>query len=84
LTSIRRTARRSTIEARRWQNYPSLHNFITSEKLSHCPRGHFFYRHGVGFNVFCFSEREHAERFLKQLGGEFIDPKDRSRWPGGG
>ena len=64
-------------------NYRTHHYYIASEKLSLCPRGHFFYRDGVGFNVFCFAEREHAERFLQQFAGEFIDPKDRPRWPGG-
>jgi hypothetical protein len=43
--------------------------------------GHFFYREGQGFNVFCFADRAHAER-SERFGGEFIDPKDRPRWPG--
>jgi hypothetical protein len=32
-------------------------------------------------NVFCFAEREHAELFRERFGGEFIDPKDRLKWP---
>lgn len=63
-------------------NYRTHHYFIAEEKLSYCWLGHFFWRDGVGFHVFCFAEREHAERFQHQFGGEFIDPKDRPRWPG--
>lgn len=63
-------------------NYRTIHYFIDAEKLAHCPRGHYFYRDGVGFNVFCFAEREHAERFVQRFGGEIMDPKDRPRWPG--
>jgi hypothetical protein len=33
-------------------------------------------------NVFCFAERAHAEQFRERFGGEFIDPKDRPKWPG--
>ena len=64
-------------------NYRTIHYFLTQERLSHCDRGHFFYRDGVGFNVHCFAQREHAERFQKRFSGEFMDPKDRPRWPGG-
>ena len=35
--------------------------------MSLCPRGHFFYRDTIGFNVYCFGEREHAEQFLRSL-----------------
>jgi hypothetical protein len=62
------------------------HNYVTHrlfcEGLSLCVRGHFFYREGRGFNVFCFAERAHAEQFRQRFGGEFIDPKNRPRWPG--
>ena len=62
------------------------HNYVTirlfCEGLSLCPRGHFFYRDGVGFSVFCFAQKEHAEQFQARVGGEFIEPKDRPRWPG--
>jgi hypothetical protein len=40
-------------------------------------RGHSFYRNGTDMNVFCFAEREHAERFREHFGGELIDPKVR-------
>ena len=61
-------------------NYVTIHLFC--EGLSLCPRGHFFYHDGVGMNVFCFAERAHADQFQKRFGGEFIDPKDRPKWPG--
>jgi len=62
------------------RNYVTIHLFC--EGLSLCPRGHFFYRDGIGMNVFCFAERSHAEQFQNRFGGEFIDPKDRPPWPG--
>jgi hypothetical protein len=61
----------------------NLHrDFCASAAPSLCPRGHTFLRDDVYFNVFCFTEREHAERFHAQFGGEMIKPKDRPRWPG--
>ena len=62
------------------RNYVTIHLFC--EGLSLCPRGHFYYRDGIGMKVFCFEERAHAERFQARFGGEFIDPKDRPKWPG--
>jgi hypothetical protein len=64
------------------RNFPIIHEFC--RPLSLCHRGHFFYRDGIGFNVYCFAERSHAEQFQARFGGEFIDPKDRPRWPGSG
>jgi hypothetical protein len=63
-------------------NYVSIHLFC--EGLSLCPRGHCFYRDGIDMNVFCFAEREHAEIFRKRFAGEFIDSKNRPKWPGTG
>lgn len=63
-------------------NFRTLHYYIDPEKLSHCSRGHHFYRDGIGFNVHCFAEREHAERFARRFGGEMIRPEGRPRWPG--
>jgi hypothetical protein len=64
----------------------SGHGYVTirlfCEGLSLCPRGHFFRRDNADMNVFCFAEREHAERFRERFGGELIDPKDRPKWPG--
>jgi hypothetical protein len=37
---------------------------------------------GADMTVFCFAEREHAELFTGRFGGEFIDPKNRPKWPG--
>lgn len=59
--------------------YFTLHNF--GKDLSLCQRGHFFYREGIGFNVFCFAKKEHAELFKAKFGGEIIDPKGRPKWP---
>lgn len=50
--------------------------------LSLCPRGHCFRRDDTDFHIYCFAEREHAERFKDRFGGELISPKDRPRWPG--
>ena len=63
-------------------NYRTHHYFIDQECPSHCPRGQGFYREGIWFNVFCFADRADAEKFQHRFGGEFIDPKDRPRWPG--
>jgi hypothetical protein len=52
------------------------------EGLSLCDRGHAFRHNDVDTNVFCFAQREHVEKFRDRFGGEFIDPKDRPRWPG--
>jgi hypothetical protein len=65
-------------------NYVTIHLSCDGEHLSLCPRGHSFYRDGTDMNVFCFAEREHAERFRERFGGEFIDPKSRPKWPGAG
>jgi hypothetical protein len=43
--------------------------------LSLCPRGHFFWRDDVGFNVFCFAEKSDAEKFRERFGGEMVDTK---------
>jgi hypothetical protein len=63
-------------------NYVAIHLFCGGDGLSLCPRGHSFYRDGTDINVFCFAEREHAERFRERFGGEFLEPKDRPKWPG--
>jgi hypothetical protein len=61
-------------------NYVTIRLFC--EGLSLCERGHSFYRDDTDITVFCFAEREHAERFRERFGGEFIDPKSRPKWPG--
>ena len=62
--------------------YPVVHGFCKEEQLSLCERGHAFQRDNIWYHVFCFAEREHAERFLARFGGEWIDPGKRPRWPG--
>ena len=60
-------------------NFMTIHLFC--ENLSLCPRGHSYYRDGMDMNVFCFAERAHAEQFRERFGGEFMDPRDRPKWP---
>jgi hypothetical protein len=60
-------------------NYVTIHLFC--DGLSLCPRGHFFRRSGIDMHVFCFAQRAHAEQFQERFGGEFVNPKDRPRWP---
>jgi hypothetical protein len=52
------------------------------EGLSLCPRSHCFVRDDGYWNVWCFAVRDDAEKFRAQYGGEFLDPKDRPKWPG--
>jgi hypothetical protein len=61
-------------------NYVTIRLFC--EGLSLCDRGHSFYRGGTDMTVFCFADRAHAEQFRSRFGGEFLDPKDRPKWPG--
>jgi hypothetical protein len=58
---------------------PAIRAFV--DGLSLCNRGHTFVRDSQYMNVFCFADREHAQRFASEFGGEIIDPKDRPRWP---
>jgi len=62
-------------------NYVTFHRFCDAVRLSLCRRGHSFRRNDTDMNVFCFAERSHAEQFQARFGGEFIDPKDRPKWP---
>jgi hypothetical protein len=52
------------------------------EGLSLCDRCHSFYHDGIDMTVFCLAERDHAQRFHERFGGEFIEPKNRPKWPG--
>jgi hypothetical protein len=65
-------------QTRKVPNPPAL----AGEKLSLYPRGHSFRSDHTGMNVFRFVERAHTEQFCDRLGGEFIDPKYRTKWPG--
>jgi hypothetical protein len=55
------------------RSYNVIHDFC--QGLSLCPRGHFFWRDDVGFNVFCFAEKSDAEKFRERFGGEMVDTK---------
>ena len=61
-------------------NYYRLRFFCEGEGLSLCSRGHCFNRDGSYFNVFCFAELEHAEKFAAKFGGQLMCPKTRPRW----
>ena len=52
------------------------------EGLSLCPRTHSFRRNDADMLVFCFAKRSDAEQFQERFGGDFIDPKNRPKWPG--
>jgi hypothetical protein len=56
--------------------------FCEAERLSLYVRGHSFRHIDTDMTIFCFAERAHAEQFQVCFGGEFIDPKDRPKWPG--
>lgn len=58
--------------------YDTVHYFC--EDLSLCPRGHSFYCDGRYFNVYCFAEMAHAERFRARFGGELVDAGEHPRW----
>lgn len=57
------------------KNYDVVHGFCREEGLSLCPRGHSVSRDAVHYVVFCFAEREHAERFQARFGGEWFNRK---------
>jgi uncharacterized protein CbrC (UPF0167 family) len=63
-------------------NYVTIRLFCEDQRLSLCVRGHSFRRDDIDMNVFCFADRAHAEQFQARFGGEFIDPRDRPKWPG--
>jgi hypothetical protein len=63
-------------------NFAAINDFCREEKLSLCARGHSFHRGTGWFVVYCFAAREHAERFQRRFGGEFVDPATRPKWPG--
>src|SRR4051794_34289238 len=47
--------------------------------LSLCPRGHSIVKDDQWHHVYCFAEREHAEKFQARVGGEWFDPAQRGR-----
>ena len=62
-----------------------LRDFCRDAGLSLCQRTTGFYRavdrETIWFVCFCFADRDHAEQFQARFGGEFVDPKDRPKWP---
>ena len=54
--------------------YDVVHDFCRG--LSLCPRGHYFRRDDVGYNVFCFATKEHAEMFRDKFCGERVEPRN--------
>ena len=61
-------------------NYRTMHFFC--EGLSLCPRRHCYRENDVDMTVFCFADRDHAEKFRTRFGGDFLNPNDRPKWPG--
>jgi hypothetical protein len=58
--------------------YYTVHYFC--DDLSLCRLGQWFSRDGVHFNVFCFAERAHADKFKAKFGGEYHDANKEPRW----
>jgi hypothetical protein len=51
--------------------------------LSLCPRGHAVFHDNQWFNVYCFSDPEHADKFMQRFAGERFDPRQKgsgSNW----
>jgi hypothetical protein len=57
--------------------YKAVHAFC--KDLSLCARGHRVFHAGQCFNVYCFSERGDAEKFMLRFGGVWFDPKQRGK-----
>jgi len=62
--------------------YLTMQFFCEAQRLSLCTRRHCYRENDVDMTVFCFAERNHAEKFRDRFGGDFLDPKDRPKWPG--
>ena len=59
------------------QNYWIVRDFCRD--LSLCDRGHSVFHEGQWWNVYCFAQPEHAEKFMQRFGGEPFNPKDRGK-----
>jgi hypothetical protein len=57
--------------------YAAIHEFC--KELSLCSRGHAVFHGGQWFNVYCFSERGDAEKFMQRFAGEWFDPRQRGK-----
>ena len=60
------------------EHWQPQHEFC--QALSLCSRGHSFYRDGEYWNVKCFADQEHAERFRARFGGELVDASLHPQW----
>jgi hypothetical protein len=49
------------------------------DDLSLCARGHAVFHEDRWWNVYCFADAEHAQKFMRQFGGERFDPKQRGK-----
>ena len=47
------------------------------EDFSICKRGHSVFHDDQWWNVYCFADAEHAEKFMRQFGGEKFDPRQQ-------
>jgi hypothetical protein len=47
--------------------------------LSRAPRGHSVVHENQWFNVYCFADPDHAQRFMARFGGERFKPEERGR-----
>jgi hypothetical protein len=52
---------------------------IFSKDLSLCARGHTVLHNDGWFNVYCFSDEAHAEKFMARFEGEKFDPRQRGK-----
>ncbi len=66
-------------EARAMGANPAIIRAFCKE-LSLCSRGHAVAREGEWWQVFCFADKEHAEKFMQHFGGEDFYPKQK--WKG--
>jgi hypothetical protein len=57
--------------------YKAIQEFCVG--LSLCNRGHSVFHENQWWNVYCFAEPDHAEKFMRQFGGEKFDPKTRGK-----
>ena len=58
-------------------NYQMLRDFCRESGLSLSPRGHSVTREHERYQVFMFAEKEHAEAFRKEFGGERMHPSEK-------
>ena len=58
-------------------NYNLIRDFC--DELSLSPHGHSIVKDDARHHVYCFAEREHAERFQERFSCEWFDPAHRGR-----